>query len=705
MPIPLGATPDGHGTAFAVWSSVADRVELCLSDAEGHETRHAMTGPADSGVWQTYLEGIRAGQRYGYRVHGPWGPASDGALCDPNRLLLDPYARAIEGGFDWQPALFPSRSPGRGRKRGLAATDTAPFVPRSIVVDPTFHWGNDHPPARTLAETVIYEVHVKGLTQLHPGIPPELRGTYAGLAHPTAIAHLLSLGVTAVELLPVHHFVQDERLTRDGLRNYWGYNSIGFFAPYAGYATAASRSAGPEAPAAEFRAMVRALHAAGLEVILDVVYNHTGEGDGNGPILSFKGLDNAAYYRLVPGRDGRTTRNDDVTATGNTLDARHPVVTRLIVDSLRCWVEEFHVDGFRFDLAGALGRGDDGFDPRGPLLEAIRTDPVVSRVKLIAEPWDAGPGGYAAGRFPAPWSEWNDRFRDTARRLWRGTLPTPADVGYRLTASHDRYAATGRFPMASINYVTSHDGFTLADVVAYDRKHNEANGEAGRDGAGQEIAWNHGAEGPTDDAGVLAGRGRTQRNLLATLFLAQGVPMLLAGDEIGRTQRGNNNAYCQDNEVSWLDWAAADLPLMDFTRRLIALRRQHPALRRRHWVGEGPPHVADWFAHDGTPMTPGRWERGPVDGLLLRLGGETLADAAGRIYPADPLLLVFHACQDAHRVRLPEAPGRRAWRMILDTGSADPFPATGLALVPGHLATVDGRSVVVLQGVGVRGAR
>ena len=692
MPIPLGATWDGSGTRFAVWSGVAHEVDLCLFGADGREARTRLDRD-DDGTWQADVAGVGPGQRYGYRVHGPWDPAGTGAQCDPARLLLDPYARAIQGETRWHPSIFPGGGDRPGRRR--PARDTAPHVPHSLVVDPAFDWTGDRPPGTPFAETVIYEVHVKGFTQRHPKVPAGLRGTYAGLAHPAAIDHLVRLGVTAVELLPVHQLVHDALLAQLGLRNYWGYNSIGFFAPHAGYAAAGDGGG----QVAEFKAMVRALHAAGLEVILDVVYNHTAEGDESGPILACKGFDNAAYYRLLPGAPDRYR---DVTATGNTLNAHSAPVRRLVRDSLRYWVEEMHVDGFRFDLAAALGRAADDFDPNHPLLEEIRNDPVIGAVKLIAEPWDAAEGGYQAGSFPPPWSEWNDRFRDTVRTLWRGGLDAPADLGYRLTASRDRYGANGRLPSASINYVTAHDGFTLADLVSYERKHNLANGEDNRDGADVNISSNHGVEGPTDEPSILAARDRAKRNLLATLLLAQGVPMLLGGDELGRTQAGNNNAYCQDNEISWLDWAGADLALLDYTRRLIALRRAHPAFRREHWIGAGSHHWADWFTLDGEPMTNRQWETGPGAGIVLRLGGEALTDEAGQAIPVDLFCLIIEPQQGRRPVRLPASPGARAWRLILDTAGRPEFPEWGRALVPGDVEEVDGPCLVLLQAVGMR---
>jgi glycogen operon protein len=707
---PLGATWDGSGTTFALWSSAAEQVVLCTFDDRGVETSIRLDAVGE-GVWSGRIPGLGPGQRYGYRIHGRWDPAGSGSLCEPARLVLDPWAKAITGRPTWHPTLFPDWS-----RRTSVVADTALHMPRCLVVDPTFDWRDDRPPNRPLSESVIYEVHVKGFTALHPRVPQGLRGTFAGLAHPAAIDHLVGLGVTAVELLPVHHFVHEPRLERLGLRNYWGYASIGFLAPHGGYAAAGDRGG----QIAEFQGMVRALHAAGLEVILDVVYNHTGEGDEAGPVLSFKGIDNAAYYRLQPGAPDRYW---DVTATGNTLDTRQPIVRRLILDSLRYWVEVMHIDGFRFDLAGALGRGAEAFDPQHPLLEAIRADPVISRAKLIAEPWDAGPGGHQAGRFPAPFAEWNDGFRDTVRDLWRGGLESAAGVGRRLTGSADRFEATGRFPAASINYVTSHDGFPLADVVAYERKHNHQNGEGNRDGEERNRSWNHGAEGATGDPSILAARRQTQRNLLATLLLSQGVPMLLGGDEIGRSQRGNNNAYCQDNQISWLEWDTADRGLLGFVGGLIALRRAHPVFRRRHWLANDTGHPADWFRLDGAPMTAADWERGPVEGLQLRLDGRLMvapdvpdvpdgADGngdAGNSDAGSAAEAELHRCDDAtfclminagpHDREVRVAPGiwPGPWRVLIDTSFEEPFPQRSVGVPGGGAFRMRGRSLLLLK--------
>jgi isoamylase len=557
----LGAHLEGDGVRVGVFSGVADVVELCLFEDGGGETRHALER-ADGDVWHGHVAGAGHGTRYGFRVHGPWDPGA-GLRCNAAKLLLDPYARAIAGGVEWNAALD-----------GDNADDSAPFVPRSVVSAEPFDWGDDHPPRTALADSVIYELHVKGFTRLHPEVPEALRGTYAGLAHPAAIAHLQRLGVTAVELLPVHQFVHDRALVARGLRNYWGYQSIGYFAPHNEYAASGDQ-------VAEFKAMVRALHSAGLEVLLDVVFNHTAEGDEHGPTLCFRGLDNPAYYRLA---DDRSRYVDD-TGCGNTLDAHRPHGLRLVMDSLRYWVQEMHVDGFRFDLAVSLGRTTTDFDPFGGFLDAVGQDPILSEIKLIAEPWDIGHGGYDLGDFPPGWSEWNGRYRDTARDFWRGAPGTLGDFATRLTGSSDLYGR-GRRPTASINLVTVHDGFTLTDLVSYDAKHNEANGEDNRDGSNDNRSWNCGVEGPTDDPAVLELRARQRRNLLATLLLSEGVPLLLAGDELGRTQGGNNNAYCQDNPISWIDWDG-DRDLLDFVAAVCRIRRENDVFRRgsvlRRW--------------------------------------------------------------------------------------------------------------------------
>ena len=617
-----GAHSEGDGVRFAVFSSVADGVDVCVFDEGGRETRHPLE-LGDGGVWHGHVPGAGHGTRYGFRVHGPWDRGA-GLFCNAAKLLLDPYARAVHGGVEWHAAV-----------NGADPADSAPYVPRSVVSVEPFEWGDDRPPRTALADSVIYEAHVKGLTYLHPDVPESLRGTYAGLAHPAVIEHLQRLGVTAVELLPVHQFVHDGPLVARGLRNYWGYQPIGYFAPHNEYAASGDA-------VAEFKQMVRALHAAGLEVLLDVVYNHTAEGNQDGPTLCFRGLDNPAYYRLA---EDRRYYVDD-TGVGNTLDTHRPAALRLVMDSLRYWAQEMHVDGFRFDLAATLGRGASDFDPFGAFLDAVGQDPVLSEVKLIAEPWDWG--GYDLGDFPAGWSEWNGRYRDTVRDFWRGAPGMLADFATRLTGSPDLFGH-GRRPTASINLVTVHDGFTLNDLVSYDAKHNEANGEGNRDGNDDNRSWNCGAEGPNDDPSVLELRARQRRNFLATLLLSEGVPLLLGGDELGRTQRGNNNAYCQDNEISWVDWTQADRELSEFVARVCRLRREHHVFRRTRFFAAGE---LRWLRPDGQRMEAADWSN--PGARAVTVGG------------ADGLLLV-NAWWEPLSFRLPDD---RTWAVELDT--ADP---------------------------------
>jgi isoamylase len=665
--LPLGARADDAGTAFSVFSRLAERIELCLFDEHGRETRFDL--PERSGaVWHGYAPGVGPGQRYGYRVHGPWNPAA-GLRCNPRKLLLDPYARAIDGELRWTDAIH---GQARGHPNAAQVDDSAPDVPRSIVIDEAFDWAGDSSPAIPPDEAVIYETHVKGFTMRHPGVPESLRGTYAGLAHPAAIEHLVSLGVTSIELLPVHQFAHDGHLLDRGLSNYWGYNSIGFFAPHGEYA--ASGSGGGQV--AEFKSMVRSLHAAGLEVILDVVYNHTGEGDERGPTLSMRGLDNVSYYRLRP--DDRA-RYVDFAGTGNTLDLREPYVLQLVMDSLRYWLTEMHVDGFRFDLATALARESDGFDRGSAFFDVIQQDPVIGRAKLIAEPWDLGPDGYRVGDFPDPWAEWNGRYRDTVRDLWQGQPDMLHDFGRRFTGSADLYADEGRAPTASINFVTAHDGFTLLDLVSYARKHNEANGDANRDGESHNRSWNSGVEGPTTDPEVRALRGRQQRNMLATLLLSQGVPMILGGDELGRTQQGNNNGYCQDSELSWYDWEAADRELLADVRHLIALRREHPVFRRRRWVQVDPvadaSHIRDieWCTIDGERMRDEQWHTDGPGAIAIYLSGRDLVDSVGEPFDDDAFYLAFNATDTALIFLLPNGWLGARWSLVLDTASRRPF--------------------------------
>ena len=693
---PLGATYDGSGTNFALFSEVAERVELCLFDARGAETRIDLP-EMDGFVWHAFLPGIEPSQRYGYRVHGPYDP-EQGLRCNPSKLLLDPYAKAIDGRIDWHPSLFAYEL---GRPDTVNTDDSAAHMPKSVVINPFFDWGVDRPPGHAYANSVIYEAHVKGLTNRHPEIPRELRGMYAGIAHPAMIEHLTRLGVTALELMPVHHFVNDSTLIERGLTNYWGYNTIGYFAPDTRYSSASTQGTAGGQPQ-EFKAMVRALHEADIEVILDVVYNHTAEGNHLGPTLCFRGIDNRAYYRLV---DDEPQYYIDYTGTGNSLNVGHPHALQLIMDSLRYWVLEMHVDGFRFDLASALAREFYDVDRLSSFFELVQQDPVVSQVKLIAEPWDVGPGGYQVGNFPPQWTEWNGKYRDTVRDFWRGEPSTIGEFASRLTGSADLYEHAGRRPVASINFVTSHDGFTLLDLVSYDEKHNEANGENNKDGSDDNRSWNCGVEGPTDDPTVLELRARQRRNFLATLFLSQGVPMLAHGDELGRTQLGNNNAYCQDNEITWVDWGKVDVDLLAFTRQVAELRRQHPVFRRRRFFGGRPvrrrgadalPDIA-WFAPDGREMTEEDWEAPFGRAVTVYLNGEGIPDrdARGDRVVDDSFLLCFSAYDQQIEFRAPGAEYARTWHVMIDT--ARPDLDDGTVVHARGVVPVGPRALVVLQ--------
>jgi isoamylase len=693
---PLGATYDGAGTNFGLFSEVAQRVELCLFDEDGTESRVDLR-EVDGFVWHGYLPGVSPGQRYGYRVHGPYNPAA-GQRCNPAKLLLDPYAKAIDGHVTWGQQVF-SYPFGHPDRRNNA--DSAPYVPRSAVINPYFDWGLDRPPRIQYHETVIYEAHVRGLTKEHPVVPEEQRGTYLGLAHPAIISHLHRLGVTAIELMPVHQYVTDSHLDDRGLRNYWGYNTIGFFAPHNGYAASGRRGEQVQ----EFKTMVRTLHEAGIEVILDVVYNHTAEGNHLGPTLSFRGIDNAAYYRLV---DDDRRYYMDTTGTGNSLLMRHPHVLQMIMDSLRYWVLEMHVDGFRFDLAAALARQFHEVDRLSVFFDLVQQDPVVSQVKLIAEPWDVGDGGYHVGNFPPLWSEWNGKYRDTIRDFWRGEPATLPEFASRLTGSSDLYKQDSRRPVASVNFVTAHDGFTLQDLVSYNHKHNEANGEDNRDGSDDNRSWNCGVEGPTDDPAILALRARQKRNFLTTLLLSQGVPMLLAGDEMGRTQRGNNNAYCQDNEISWVDWAVRsedDQELLDYVRKLISLRADHPVFRRRRFfrgqsIRGGRQRLGDiaWFTLAGEEMTGHDWDAGFVKSLTVFLNGRAISepDRRGERMRDDSFLLLFNGSEQDLTFTIPSRRYGQRWAKALDTAT----PATDFehdtAVKPGDVITVMNHSLQVL---------
>jgi isoamylase len=694
-PYPLGGTWDGWGTNFSLFSEVAQRVELCLFD-EGDqggngdggltETRIDLT-EVDGFVWHCYLPGIAPGQRYGYRVQGPHDPWR-GLRCDSSKLLLDPYGKAVEGNVTWNEALFDYQFDDP-RKRNSA--DSAPYMPKNVVINPFFDWGNDRPPNIPYHETVIYEAHVRGLTLLHPEVPEHQRGTYAGLAHPAVIAHLQRIGVTAVELMPVHQFVPEHSLVARGLTNYWGYNTIGFLSPHNAYSAAGQRGE----QVGEFKSMVKALHEAGIEVILDVVYNHTAEGDHLGPTLSFRGIDNAAYYRLA---DSERWRYLDYTGCGNSLNARHPHSLQLVMDSLRYWILEMHVDGFRFDLASALARELHDVDRLSTFFDLVQQDPVVSQLKLIAEPWDVGEGGYQVGNFPPLWTEWNGKYRDTVRDFWRGRASTLPQFASRLTGSSDLYATSGRRPFASINFVTCHDGFTLHDLVSYDHKHNEANREGNRDGTDDNRSWNCGSEGPADDPGIRELRARQKRNFLVTLFLSQGVPMLLAGDEMGRTQAGNNNAYCQDNEVSWVDWslARAEQDLLQFTETLAGLRREHPVFRRRRFFRGRPDEPGDetsdiiWLTPGGQEMTQADWDASYANSLAVFLNGQAISepDPRGEQISDDKFLLLFNAHSNPLTFTLPEAGLAPGWEVVIATGPQ----AAGSSRAPGGAARPRARS-------------
>ena len=743
---PLGATWDGSGTNFALFSEIAERVELCLFDsghpaAEGAETRIPLT-EVDGFVWHCYLPDVGPGQHYAYRVQGPYAPQR-GHRCNPAKLLLDPYGKAVAGQVRWHESLYSYR---RGDPGSISSADSARYMPRNLVISPHFDWAGDQPPRTPYHETLIYEAHVRGLTQLHPQIPAAQRGTYAGLAHPAVLDHLVRLGVTAIELMPVHQFVPEPGLVERELTNYWGYNTIAFLAPHNSYAAAGAS----HGQVAEFKTMVRALHQAGIEVILDVVYNHTAESGALGPTLSFRGIDNAAYYQLA---DDDPSVYLDYTGCGNSLNVRHPHALQLIMDSLRYWILDMHVDGFRFDLASALARELHHVDRLATFFDLVQQDPVVSQVKLIAEPWDVGEGGYQVGNFPPLWTEWNGKYRDTVRDLWRGEHATLPEFAYRLTGSSDLYETSARRPVASVNFVTCHDGFTLRDLVSYDHKHNEANGEDGRDGSDDNRSWTCGTEGPSQDPAINELRARQVRNFLVTLFCSQGVPMLTAGDEMGRTQEGNNNAYCQDNEVSWLDWAAgAKYPdLLEFTCALARLRRQHPLFRRRRFFSGLPSAVptgdADlqdiiWLAPSGRPMTDADWQARYARALAVFLNGDAISEPAphGEKVRDSDFLLLFNAHSEAVTFTLPGGRLNDTWEVVIDTAApvaassgpaaggsapggsaaaspatADPATASSAAAGPATASpvtvsparlTIDvtGRSVVVLRGVGAPAA-
>src|SRR5258707_3848988 len=700
---PLGATWDGAGTNFALFSEVAEQVELCLfgagaSGEHSQETRVPLT-EVDGFVWHCYLPGVGPGQRYGYRVHGPYQPER-GHRCNSAKLLLDPYGKAVDGEVSWHQAVYSYQ---HGDPATLNTDDSAPYMPRNVVINPYFDWADDRPPRRPYHETLIYEAHVRGLTLRHPEVPAEQRGSYAGLAHPAVIDHLTRLGGTAGELMPVHQSGPEPALVRRGLTTYWGYNTIASLAPDTGY----SSSGAPDGMAAEFKAMVKALHEAGIEVILDVVYNHTAESGALGPTLSFRGIDNAAYYQLAPDNPQVYL---DYTGCGNSLNVRHPHALQLIMDSLRYWILDMHVDGFRFDLASALARELHDVNRLAAFFDLVQQDPVVSQVKLIAEPWDVGQGGYQVGKFPPLWSEWNGQYRDTVRDFWRGRPATLPEFASRLTGSSDLYETSARRPVASVNFVTCHDGFTLRDLVSYDRKHNEANGDLGRDGSDDNRSWNCGAEGPSDDPAINELRARQVRNFLVTLFCSQGVPMLLAGDEMGRTQLGNNNAYCQDNEVSWVDWEAAgkQQDLIDFTCALSGLRRAHPVFRpRRFFSGLAAPSGEQGGRPDIVLLDPARRQMDDNDmhtryaqSLSRVLNGDAITEPGprGNAVRDQSFLLLFNANREPVTFVLP---GRRigdGWEVLVDTATVP----GGTAITSRAAASVQrpGRSIMVLRGVG-----
>ncbi|HWC84353.1 MAG TPA: glycogen debranching protein GlgX [Pseudonocardiaceae bacterium] len=700
-PYPLGATYDGVGTNFSLFSQVAEKVELCLFDADGTETR-ATLPETDGFVHHGYVLGVGPGQRYGFRVHGPYEPER-GLRCNPNKLLIDPYAKAISHDVDWDEALFGYKFDAPNERNDADSTN---HVPYSLVVSPYFDWANDRQPKTPYNETVIYEAHVRGLTINHPEVPEDLRGTYAGLAHPAIIDHLTELGVTAIELLPVHQFISEHGLLEKGLKNYWGYNTIGYFAPHNAYASMPD----PASCVQEFKGMVRALHEANIEVILDVVYNHTAEGNHLGPTLSMRGIDNESYYRLV---EDQPKYYMDYTGTGNSLNVRSPHTLQLIMDSLRYWVTEMRVDGFRFDLAAALAREFYDVDRLATFFDLVQQDPVVNQVKLIAEPWDVGPGGYQVGNFPPLWTEWNGQYRDTVRDFWRGEPATLGEFASRITGSSDLYKHDGRRPYASINFVTAHDGFTLEDLVSYNDKHNEANGEDNHDGADDNRSWNCGVEGPADDEVVVELRKRQRRNFLATLLLSQGVPMLLHGDEMGRTQHGNNNAYCQDNELAWVDWGLArehkdNKQLTEFTSALTAFRKQHPVFRRRRFFAGKPirqseetPDIA-WFTPSGEEMTERNWDDAFGKSIVVFLNGEGMPDRDQRGMPVtdDSFLMAFNAHYEDIEMTLPDGEYGDGWTVAVDTATGAVTDEPGEDVVPaGGRLNLVARSLVVLRRV------
>ncbi|HEX5234611.1 MAG TPA: glycogen debranching protein GlgX [Silvibacterium sp.] len=691
-PYPLGAKWDGTGVNFAIYSENATAVELCLFNEHGEQTDQVFLRERTAFSWHGYMPGVQAGQLYGYRVHGPWDP-QNGMRFNPAKLLTDPYAQAISGKTDWSAPIFGYRFGGDDADLHRDDRDSAAGVPKCVVVNPYFDWEQDRPLRTPLSDSIIYETHVRGFSIQNPDVPESLRGTYAGLASPASLRHFKRLGVTAVELMPVHHYINDGYLIEKGLSNYWGYNTLSYFAPAGRYCSTGDRGN----QVAEFKAMVKALHREGIEVILDVVYNHTAEGNQLGPTLSLRGIDNPTYYRLAPDNPRYYV---DYTGTGNTLNVRNPQVLKLIMDSLRYWVLEMHVDGFRFDLAATLARELHDVDRLSGFFDIIHQDPTLADVKLIAEPWDVGEGGYQVGNFPVLWAEWNGKYRDTARRFWKGDEGQLSDFGYRLTGSSDLYQHDGRRPYASINFITAHDGFTLHDLVSYNQKHNEANGENNQDGSDDNNSWNMGAEGPTGDPAIISARERQVRNLLATLILSQGVPMISGGDEIGRTQNGNNNAYCQDNPISWYDWTQTTEKesLLEFTSRLIKLRRRHPNLRRRKFFQDQQirnTRDISWYGTDGKELDAGAWESGWRRTLGMMLNGQTLCavDELGSPIVDKSFLLLFNAHYEVVEFTLPPSPLKKPWKVLLNTGHLDkPFGS----LIARKRIKLEGRSLILL---------
>ena len=693
---PLGASYDGAGVNFALYSQVAQKVELCLFDEHDAETRIEMT-EQNSYVWHNYIPGLQPGQRYGYRVYGPYDPVH-GLRCNPNKLLLDPYAKAIEGNIDGDESLFSYWSKSPDDTSAMNDLDSAAHTMKSAVINPYFDWGNDQHPYISYHDSVIYEAHVRGMTNLNMDVPPDIRGTYAGLAYPSVIEYLKKLGITAIELMPIHQFVNDSFLQEKGLSNYWGYNTIGFFAPHNAYSSSGERGEQVN----EFKSMVKAYHHAGMEVILDVVYNHTAEGNHMGPTLSFKGIDNASYYRLV---EGDQQHYFDTTGTGNSLLMRSPHALQLITDSLRYWVTEMHVDGFRFDLAATLARQFQEVDKLSAFFDIVEQDPIISRVKLIAEPWDLGSGGYQVGGFPSSWSEWNGRYRDTVRDFWRSQPSTLPEFASRLMGSSDLYQVNGRRPVASVNFITAHDGFTMNDLVSYNEKHNEANGEGNRDGESNNRSWNCGVEGPTNIPDVNDLRQRQMRNMFATLLFSQGIPMICGGDEVARTQQGNNNAYCQDNEISWTNWHLdkGRKELLAFVSKLIHLRLDHPVLhRRRFFTGREPgddsnmiPQV-EWFDHTGSIMDMDDWQNTHAFSMMIYLNGSDIpeVDWYGNRMVDNDFILIFNAHYEPIMFTLPDERYGRKWQLVVDTHNPD---EPELSYEAGFMITAQSRSFLMLM--------